>query len=89
MTEMEQILTAKNTEIQHLKEDQLGHVLVEENFLENIEATFSKFQGNLTVLKPSDIFNSGFLRRLNNLGISEIQDLPDFKNLIELTSPEH
>ena len=45
MTEMEQILTAKNTEIQHLKEDQLGHVLVEENFLENIEATFSKFQG--------------------------------------------
>jgi len=75
MTEMEQILTAKNTEIQHLKEDELGHVLVEENFLENIEATFSKFQG--------------FLRRLNNLGISEIQNLPDFKNLIELTSPEH
>jgi len=47
MTEMEQILTAKNTEIQHLKEDELGHVLVEENFLENIEATFSKFQGIL------------------------------------------
>ena len=43
----------------------------------------------LTVFKPSAIFNSGFLRRLNNLGISEIQDLPDFKNLIELTSPEH
>ena len=45
MTEMEEIVSAKNTEIRHLKEDQIGHVLVEENFLENIEATFSKFQG--------------------------------------------
>ncbi|CAG5102409.1 Oidioi.mRNA.OKI2018_I69.chr1.g287.t1.cds [Oikopleura dioica] len=74
MTEMEEIVSAKNTEIRHLKEDQIGHVLVDENFLENIEATFSKFQG--------------FLQRLNNLGISEIQNLPDFQNLIELTSDQ-
>ena len=47
MTEMEEIVSAKNTEIRHLKEDQIGHVLVDENFLENIEATFSKFQGFL------------------------------------------
>lgn len=74
ITEMESLVIVKGEQLRVLHEEQLGHVLVEECFLETIESTFSKFQG--------------FLRKLDNLGISEINDLPDFRNLMNLTQPD-
>lgn len=67
---LENILQAKDDQIQSLIDEKDGNVLVEENLLRTIEQSFSKFQG--------------FLAMLNELGLSELTEMAEFKELNDL-----